>query len=70
MRTFAARVTCVAGARIASGPRVPKGLQRKSPLQEMRPASYDLATATLELGLLTANARGGKNASVTLHGNR
>ena len=34
----------------------------------MRPASYDLATATLELGPLTANARGGKNASITLNG--
>ena len=34
----------------------------------MRPASYDLATATLELGPLTANARGGKNASVTING--
>ena len=34
----------------------------------MRPGSYDLATATLELGPLTANARGGKNASVTING--
>ena len=34
----------------------------------MRPGNYDLATATLELGPLTANARGGKNASVTING--
>ena len=34
----------------------------------MRLASYDLATATLELGPLTANARGGKNASITING--
>ena len=34
----------------------------------MHPGSYDLATATLELGPLTANARGGKNASVTING--
>ena len=34
----------------------------------MRPASYDLATAQLEVGPLTANARGGKNASITLNG--
>ena len=34
----------------------------------MNPGSYDLATATLELGPLTANARGGKNANITLNG--
>ena len=34
----------------------------------MRPGSYDLATAALELGPLTANARGGKNISVTING--
>ena len=35
----------------------------------MNPGSYDLNTATLELGPLTANARGGKNASATVNGN-
>ena len=34
----------------------------------MRPGSYDPATAALELGPLTANARGGKNASVAING--
>ena len=33
----------------------------------MNPGSYDLTTATLELGPLTANARGGKNASITVN---
>ena len=34
----------------------------------MEPGQYDIAKSTLELGPLTANARGGKNASVTLNG--
>ena len=35
---------------------------------KMHPGNNDIATATLELGPLTANARGGKNASVTVNG--
>ena len=34
----------------------------------MEPRKYDIAKSTIELGQLVANARGGKNASVTLNG--
>ena len=34
----------------------------------MRPGDYRIDTATLEVGPLTANARGGKNSSVSLNG--
>ena len=34
----------------------------------MQPGEYDIANAKIEVGPLTANARGGKNASVTVNG--